>query len=1473
MANTVFKLRRSSVSGKWPNTSTLAIGELAINLTDRKLFSTDGSHVFEIGSNVGSISTGNLNSNSIYVNFLDVVNNAIIEDIEILGRLKVGNSFGNSGLYLATNGSSVYWSNPSQTIDIPHINQSEISNGVKTEYAITGGYEANNLSVYVNGVRLTSAEANISSGSNVSFAIAPSNGAIIDFFGYKLDAIEGEYVNYSTTGDGTTNTFPISGGFDSNRLNVFLNGVRAANSEIDISSGNSIIFNIPPALGVNIDAFGIKNLNPLASYVSDVFTGDGVTTVFNSSGQYLSNRLSVYLNGVRMSSAEANTASGTSIIFSSAPANGSIIETYGIYVAPEIYQANADVSYLWTNTHYWGSQADGAVVNSSAIAVGNSSVNVYINSTAVYISGAPIGAGGVSLDAKYTWTNTHTFGNSTVNSTVNSTLISIGNSSVNTQIVAGNVYLNGSTLLIGNSTVNVVVNSSSIVVGGNNINATSFSGTANNTEYVGFIPAANVVSNAQLQANVTTLQTYADNKSANAYSNSVSYTDTKIGTVNSAITSNASTAYSNAVSTASADATSKASTAYSNAVSYMDTKIATANSAISGNAATAYSNSVSYVDAKIGTANAAITGNAATAYSNAVSVASSDANSKAFTAYSNATAYTDIKIATANLAITGNAATAYSNAVSTASADATSKAEIVYSNAASYTDSKVAAAITTANAAITGNAATAYTNSTIFASNASNINTGTLAEARLPYRMDQNVRTTDNITVGNMTITGNLYVGSNVTVIGANNLSLVDNMIYLNANNTVTNPDLGFAGNYNDGTYQHAGFFRDASDGIWKVYDSYLPEPDANAYIDTTNTTFHIANFQANTLYLGNTSTNWIVGNTSGIFAGATLIGNSTGPYGKAESSLSVATANNSTYAFGKNEINLNVNNALTSNNSSYLGGTAASDYQTTAGLSANVAKLSSNNSTYFGGALSNTFIRNSSLVQYFNPFIPSNTINKYYSSITTNRFLGRAAQLYVTVDNIEDNSIAQKICDGGFESQHTLGVAGGAAVVVNINTVTNGMTTSAGFVYSSGEVDVFFYPGRGPSNFTARFKNKDGVWSNATVTPIVYYAADPIGYRLTGIPGNYMTDIELTLTPQSTVNIWLTEVEYHGNRMGLNEGPFVTVGGATFYGNINQTANIAISNTGKLIFAANSGIVANGDYGAAGHVLHSNGSSVYWAADDQGVTSVGSGNGLTGGAITTTGTISVLANNGITANVTGLYVTQGTGTVVNATGVHVNSTYIGTLSSNNTTYVNGKTEGNLNVNNALTSNNSSYLGGTIASGYQTTAGLSANVATLTSNNSTFSYGKTEGNLNVNNALTSNNSSHLGGVAAASYALLSGATFTGNVSGTNISLTGNISAATITETSSIAYKENVTPLNVPLDAIDFLEAVTYDRIGSKKQTKEIGMIAEEVYAVLPELVSLDENGKPFGIHYTKLSVYLLEVVKDLKNEIKKLKGE
>lgn len=55
MPNTII-LKKSSVAGKAPVAGDLQVGELAVNLTDKKLFSKDGSGtVIELGGGGGGI--------------------------------------------------------------------------------------------------------------------------------------------------------------------------------------------------------------------------------------------------------------------------------------------------------------------------------------------------------------------------------------------------------------------------------------------------------------------------------------------------------------------------------------------------------------------------------------------------------------------------------------------------------------------------------------------------------------------------------------------------------------------------------------------------------------------------------------------------------------------------------------------------------------------------------------------------------------------------------------------------------------------------------------------------------------------------------------------------------------------------------------------------------------------------------------------------------------------------------------------------------------------------------------------------------------------------------------------------------------------------------------------------------------------------------------------------------------------------
>jgi hypothetical protein len=102
--------------------------------------------------------------------------------------------------------------------------------------------------------------------------------------------------------------------------------------------------------------------------------------------------------------------------------------------------------------------------------------------------------------------------------------------------------------------------------------------------------------------------------------------------------------------------------------------------------------------------------------------------------------------------------------------------------------------------------------------------------------------------------------------------------------------------------------------------------------------------------------------------------------------------------------------------------------------------------------------------------------------------------------------------------------------------------------------------------------------------------------------------------------------------------------------------------------------------------------------------------------------------------------------------------------------------------------------------------------------------------------------------------------------------TGTLSTTLFNETSSISLKENLVPIENALEKILNLQGYIYDRKdGSRKQ--EPGLIAEDVEKIIPEVVSKDDNGIPNSIAYQRLVTYLIESMKELKEELDFLKNK
>ena len=90
----------------------------------------------------------------------------------------------------------------------------------------------------------------------------------------------------------------------------------------------------------------------------------------------------------------------------------------------------------------------------------------------------------------------------------------------------------------------------------------------------------------------------------------------------------------------------------------------------------------------------------------------------------------------------------------------------------------------------------------------------------------------------------------------------------------------------------------------------------------------------------------------------------------------------------------------------------------------------------------------------------------------------------------------------------------------------------------------------------------------------------------------------------------------------------------------------------------------------------------------------------------------------------------------------------------------------------------------------------------------------------------------------------------------------------ITAFSSEAIKTDVATITNALNTVESLRGVSYTR--TDNQQKKIGLIAQEVQRVLPEVVVNSDNN--IGVNYQTLTALLIEAVKELSEKVRKLEA-
>ena len=108
----------------------------------------------------------------------------------------------------------------------------------------------------------------------------------------------------------------------------------------------------------------------------------------------------------------------------------------------------------------------------------------------------------------------------------------------------------------------------------------------------------------------------------------------------------------------------------------------------------------------------------------------------------------------------------------------------------------------------------------------------------------------------------------------------------------------------------------------------------------------------------------------------------------------------------------------------------------------------------------------------------------------------------------------------------------------------------------------------------------------------------------------------------------------------------------------------------------------------------------------------------------------------------------------------------------------------------------------------------------------------------------------------------------GQLNTVSMNIDGLLNAQSVAMTSDGRLKKDIQPLTHALDAILQLQAKTYRWKGDTAfaDQADIGLVAQEVEKVFPELVAENEQGYK-GIAYSKLTAVLIEAVKEQQGQL------
>jgi len=205
--------------------------------------------------------------------------------------------------------------------------------GSTTAFTLTQSMTSEDgLIVFIDGVYQADNVYSVS-GTTLTFATAPVNSRVIEVFQLEGGIVGSAPVVDTMTGDGSDTTLTLSvSPISENQTFVTFDGVVQHKSTYSVSS-NTLTFATAPATGVAVECITFTNVTAATDSVVDTFTGTGSQTAFTLSRQPLTeNNTLVYVSGIYQDKS-TYSVSGTTLTFSTAPANGVSIEVVSAVAA------------------------------------------------------------------------------------------------------------------------------------------------------------------------------------------------------------------------------------------------------------------------------------------------------------------------------------------------------------------------------------------------------------------------------------------------------------------------------------------------------------------------------------------------------------------------------------------------------------------------------------------------------------------------------------------------------------------------------------------------------------------------------------------------------------------------------------------------------------------------------------------------------------------------------------------------------------------------------------------------------------------------------------------------------------------------------------------------------------------------------------------------------------------------------------